>query len=631
MTDTIHIQAGAMPGDMLLSSTPSCSRALEDLYFAFSASDAGGVSRLTGGLVRVPDTLLVQRLAELRRLQRRHGFRLDLDSSSEALIRAFLAESGELSAARGDSGLALTSTEVSLALKTNGFRRELTREQIRDVGRLAALGNGANFSVPGAGKTTALLAVHELVRQQEAPDMKLLVVAPRNAFISWDEEIAECLGWDATMVRLTGGRQRIAAALRLDPPIVGITYQQLPSVLADVEAYARRNRVHVVLDESHRAKGGRAAVQGAAVLALAPLAARRDILSGTPMPQGLADLVPQFDFLWPGHSVCVDLAAGGDDPMAQVRAANVALSPLFVRTKKSELGLPPPVRRLVRVRLGEQQRELYELLRSEAARLASGLDRTDRSKLRALGRHVVRLIQTASNPQLLLAGLERGSGSLAGDSELIFLLRSTLRDEPPAKLTELHSLITGILSTADAKVVIWSSFVANIDYLVQVYADQGAVGIHGGIPTGDDEDLAYREARIRKFNQDPACRVMVANPAACGEGISLHRACHNAVYLDRSYNAAHYLQSVDRIHRLGVPEGIDTNVYMLMAEDTIDDSLEARVTKKIAAMGAVLDDDQLQALAYDPEDAVDELPAGISDEDVDSILAHLSGGESSAE
>ena len=83
------------------------------------------------------------------------------------------------------------------------------------------------------------------------------------------------------------------------------------------------------------------------------------------------------------------------------------------------------------MRLGEQQRELYELLRSEAARLASGLDRTDRSKLRALGRHVVRLIQTASNPQLLLAGLERGSGSLAGDSELIFLLRSTLRDEPP--------------------------------------------------------------------------------------------------------------------------------------------------------------------------------------------------------
>ena len=296
-----HSHTGrAMPGDMLLSSTPSCSRALEDLYFAFSASDAGGVSRLTGGLVRVPDTLLVQRLAELRRLQRRHGFRLDLDSSSEALIRAFLAESGELSAARGDQGLALTSTEVSLALKTNGFRRELTREQIRDVGRLAALGNGANFSVPGAGKTTALLAVHELVRQQEAPDMKLLVVAPRNAFISWDEEIAECLGWDATMVRLTGGRQRIAAALRLDPRIVG-SPQQLPSVLADVEAYARRNRVHVVLDESHRAKGGRAAVQGAAVLALAPLAARRDILC-TAMPQGLADLVPQFDFLWPGHS-----------------------------------------------------------------------------------------------------------------------------------------------------------------------------------------------------------------------------------------------------------------------------------------------------------------------------------------
>ena len=129
------------------------------------------------------------------------------------------------------------------------------------------------------------------------------------------------------------------------------------------------------------------------------------------------------------------------------------------------------------------------------------------------------------------------------------------------------------------------------------------------------------------FNQNPDCRVMVANPAACGEGISLHRACHNAIYLDRSYNAAHYLQSVDRIHRLGVPQGVDTNVYMIVADDTIDGSLEIRLTQKIAAMAALLDDDQLGALAYDPEDAIDELPAGISNEDVDSILAHLVGGE----
>jgi len=630
VTSAIHVRASSTPGVIDISSTPAWSRALEDVFFVLSAADASEVRRKRDNLIQVPDTLLVQRLSELRRLQLRCGFRLDVDQTSESLIRRFLREAADLARARDQPDTALAPDDLGRRLKAVAFKRVLTREQLRDAARLLTLANGANFSVPGAGKTTTLLAVHELVRAQAEPSMKLLIVAPRNAFIAWDEEIAACLGRDATMLRLTGGRQRIAVALRSEPDVAAITYQQLPLVLGEVEAFARRNRVHIVLDESHRIKGGRAGVQGAAVLSISPLATRRDILSGTPMPQGLSDLASQFDFLWPGHSVFPFHSAASDDPDVQIRSASESLSPFFVRTKKSELGLTPPIRTLVPVQLGQHQRALYELMRSEAARLSSGLHRTDRSKLRVLGRQVVRLIQAASNPQLLLAGLERGSGVLGHDQELIFLLRSMLRDEPAAKLSELGVLVPRILADRDAKVVIWSSFVANIEYLVHVFRAEGAVGIHGAVPTGDEEDMTYREARIRRFNHDPTCRVMAANPAACGEGISLHRACHNAVYLDRSYNAAHYLQSVDRIHRLGVPRDEVTNVYLLVAENTIDDSLESRVGQKIAAMGAVLDDAQLRALAYDPEDVVDDYPAGISHEDVDSIVSHLFDGERDA-
>jgi hypothetical protein len=31
----------------------------------------------------------------------------------------------------------------------------------------------------------------------------------------------------------------------------------------------------------------------------------------------------------------------------------------------------------------------------------------------------------------------------------------------------------------------------------------------------------------------------------------LHKVCQNAIYVDRTFNAAHFLQSEDRIHRLG--------------------------------------------------------------------------------
>ena len=41
-----------------------------------------------------------------------------------------------------------------------------------------------------------------------------------------------------------------------------------------------------------------------------------------------------------------------------------------------------------------------------------------------------------------------------------------------------------------------------------------------------------------------------------GEGISLHKNCWNAIYVDRSYDCAKYLQSRDRIHRVLGPNDI---------------------------------------------------------------------------
>ena len=45
---------------------------------------------------------------------------------------------------------------------------------------------------------------------------------------------------------------------------------------------------------------------------------------------------------------------------------------------------------------------------------------------------------------------------------------------------------------------------------------------------------------------------LIALPQACSESISLHKACQNAIYYDLNYNAAEFLQSLDRIHRVEV-------------------------------------------------------------------------------
>ena len=113
-----------------------------------------------------------------------------------------------------------------------------------------------------------------------------------------------------------------------------------------------------------------------------------------------------------------------------------------------------------------------------------------------------------------------------------------------------------------------------------------------------------------------------SEPAAAGEGISLHRACQYAIYLDRTFNAAHYLQSIDRIHRLGSDR--PSRVDVLQASGTIDVRIQQRLSTKIIAMSQILNDEGLRALAYDPEDIQEEFEGGIDLNDVEEIIDHLS-------
>src|SRR5690606_35686406 len=125
------------------------------------------------------------------------------------------------------------------------------------------------------------------------------------------------------------------------------------------------------------------------------------------------------------------------------------------------------------------------------------------------------------------------------------------------------------LAREGQKVLIWSSFVRNVEYLAERLSDVGALYIHGGVDAGDEDVDGTREAKIKQFRDNPNAAVLVANPAAASEGVSLHDICHHAIYLDRTFNAAHYLQSEDRIHRFGLPADQDTRVEIVECVGTI--------------------------------------------------------------
>ena len=69
-----------------------------------------------------------------------------------------------------------------------------------------------------------------------------------------------------------------------------------------------------------------------------------------------------------------------------------------------------------------------------------------------------------------------------------------------------------------------------------------------GANDDSEEQILTREKIVRAFqSEDCPFKVIIANPFAVAESISLHKACHNAIYLERSFNAAHFVQSKDRI------------------------------------------------------------------------------------
>jgi len=498
------------------------------------------------------------------------------------------------------SAAPIDASTLQEKLLSKGFVRTLSHEQLRNVGKMAPLPAAATFSVPGAGKTTEALAYYVY---RAAEGERLLVIAPKNAFASWDEQIAKCAPHIVSeFVRLKGGRDRIEALLKSNPRCMIITYQQLVRVTDLIAAHCAEHACFIYLDESHRVKSGVAKQTARATLSLSHLAAGKLVMSGTPMPQSTDDLIPQFTFLYP------EVPAKSETVVELIR-------PIYVRTTKIELGLKPVDRVFVPLTMAPFQNELYQLMKYEVAReAATALSIPGKRAFRALGRSVARLLQFVSNPALLASEI----GFAHSD-----MLAGVLAEGDGPKINYVISRARN-LARDKKKVLIWSSFVRNVEYLAERLSDVGAVYIHGGVDAGDEEIDGTREAKIKQFRDDPNTAVLVANPAAASEGVSLHDVCHHAIYLDRTFNAAHYLQSEDRIHRFGLPPEQATRVEIVECLGTVDETVRTRLDFKITQMAEALDDPSLRPdpIALDPADIEDyeEYSTGLAREDIYALL-----------
>ncbi len=569
-----------------------------------------------------PKILTLFREFGSRATQSALNFRFRPDGSAAQRLRDFAVEVQRTRGSQKALAPVAAPNQLEARLQAMGFtRRKLKNFQLENLSHLAALANGANFSVPGAGKTTVTFALHLIVRK--AGD-QLFVVAPKSAFQAWRDIMKECLAEDAPtdtaepFTVLDGCEDETSAALSSGATRFIMSYDLMIRQQDVIAAHMATHRIHLVLDEAHRMKAGSLSQRGAFLLKIATLPVRRDILTGTPMPQGASDIESQLDFLWPGHGLGVEVLRG--------ISPREVLGNLYVRTTKRDLEIPDATRTFIDIDMKPGQLALYSIVRSEflrqfASKINAGMGQAQILKAR---RSVMRLLQLSVNPAHAITAMVSGDFKIPSG-----IAEAVIEEGHSAKLNAVMEHARTLAAEGN-KVVIWTIFTETIANLSSSLADLNPVVLQGDVPSGHDSDLATREGRIRRFHLDPNCKVLIANPAAAGEGISLHTICHNAIYVDRSYVSTHYLQSIDRIHRLGLAPDQTTSIFIYRSKapreiGSIDLSVSRRLAEKIRNMQQLLDDRDLHQLALDEEEADDPIDYDITPDDLIDLIQELEG------
>jgi len=519
--------------------------------------------------------------------------------------------------------------------------RQLFAHQIRSIKHALDLDFAANFSVPGSGKTQTTLGIFHNWKENHIVD-KALVIGPASCFDPWENEIRESLEVPMKTLRWSGSilkRQKLGSKIK-ESDIILITYQTVCNDQSLIEQLLRKYKILLIVDESHYIKNPNG-VRAKALIRLAPYASKRIILTGTPAPHSLTDIWTQFTFLWPSRQLLgnfYNFQQKIEQNDNTAKKTGKELKPFFYRTTKKELGLPDIKKENYLIRekdIPSEQRKIIEFLelRTLAEARKCSLSDLDMNILRDWRKaRIIRLLQAASNPALLLKRLDLYNIKNDFDidtSDLIdYVSVFVEKKKIPAKIQAVLDK-TFALVKAGKKVVIWSWFIDNILYLNKLLKEYNPLMVYGAIrPYVEKEDIEVEESReknIRDFKNRTDRPILLANPAACAESISLHKHCQNAIYLDRNFNCGQFLQSMDRIHRVGMPAGTTANYYMPFINCAVERAVDNRLKRRQKILYDLLND-PMPVLGIDDDAWVSDSDNELNN-DFDELLKQISYGK----
>ncbi len=457
----------------------------------------------------------------------------------------------------------------------------------------AALNSSANenqwayFMEMGTGKTKVTIDNFAYLYFKNKINA-VLIIAPKSVYTIWENEIETHIPNDIKykIFKWNIDKPKDYASLNKtkDFRIFLINVEAL-STKRGLDAcadYLSKNTLNfVVLDESTTIKN-RSAKRTKNILRLRSLSHIRRILTGSPITKSPLDLYTQCQFLSPEllgftsyltfrnrYAEMADLPVGSGRfiqiPKYYKRLDELEdkLKGFSTRIRKDQcLDLKPKIRQRRYIELEGKNKALYNRLREHALAIVEDSTISFSNKLT----EIIKLHQVCNG----------------------------FTKDDDGKILQLHDqkidALKEILDETDGKVIIWANYLWNIHQikheLMVKYGEKSTVCIFGEVSVED------RRQAVKRIQEDPETRFLVANPTTGGFGLTL-TACNTVIYYSNNYNLEVRMQSEDRAHRLGQKGSV---VYVdIVAKNTLDEAIMKSLINKGKIAAKTLGEEELKS------------------------------------
>lgn len=501
----------------------------------------------------------------------------------EALLERLSVDGAK--AAKVGEGLSELSSSKDAEVEIPGLGGEL--RPFQRAGVAYALQAKRTFIADdmGTGKTVQALGAIQALESYPA-----VVVCPASVKFSWRDHVRGPVagapdGWlPGKRVVVLSGRTVSAHALAQADVIV-LNWDILGAWLETLIAIKPRA---VVYDESHYAKSRKAARTKAA-LALAKTIPADGLvlnLTGTAVKNRPIELAPQLELLgrldafggfWRyAKRYCgayrdtwgwkMDGATHLDELNAKLRAT------CWVRRMKRDVMSELPEKQIARVSVALSNSAEYQAAEADVVRFL--VDQVERDR-----DFVLEISDLPDDEKrAAISARKLDTAERARRAEKLVQLNALRRVVARGKIKAATEWVGDFLEGSDEKLIVFAHHRDIQKALLEEWPDAAHV-------LGEDS-AETRNTNVNRFQNDPACRLIVCSLQAAGIGITL-TAASDVAFIEYGWTPAEHDQAEDRAHRMGQAGSV--TCWYLMADDTIDDDMHATLESKRAVTTAVTD------------------------------------------